>query len=231
MVWFHGGGWVGGELDWPEADWVARGLAARGVTTVSATYRKAVDGAHFPVPLDDAVTAWRNAAASGGDWVIGGASAGANLAAGTTLRMRDEGGPMPVGTVLAYPLLHPELPPSSAALDAALARMPAGGWVFSRDDAAGFTRNYEPTWSEPYPFPALGDLDDFPPTILPTAEFDTLRASSDAFRKLLPDARETVFAAAYHGFLNEPSVPAASAALDAIADWLLKSLSARSLRS
>lgn len=219
MLWLHGGGWVGGELDWPEADWVARGLADRGVTTVAATYRKAIDGARYPVPHDDAVAAWLGASKEG-RWVIGGASAGANLAAGTTLRMRDEGGPTPAGVVLAYPLLHPELPDASDELDASLARMPAGGWAFSREDAAGFTRNYEPTWSEPYAFPALASLDGFPPTFMPTAEFDTLRASSDAFAAMLADVTETVFAGTFHGFLNEPSVPAASVALDAIAAWV-----------
>lgn len=219
MVWFHGGGWVGGELDWPEADWVARGLAERGISTIAATYRKAVDGAHYPVPHDDAVAAW-TAATQTGDWVIGGASAGANLAAGTTLRMQDEGGTVPVGVVLAYPLLHPELPPFSAELEEALSRMPSSGWVFSRDDASGFTHNYEPTGSEPYAFPALAPLGDFPPTFMPTAEFDTLRASSDAFGEFLPDVTEMVLADAYHGFLNEPSVPAATMALDAIAEWI-----------
>ncbi len=44
LVWAHGGGFVAGDLDMPEADWVARTLAARGVTVVSIDYRLAGDG-------------------------------------------------------------------------------------------------------------------------------------------------------------------------------------------
>lgn len=230
LVWFHGGGWVGGELDWPEADWVASGLAVRGITVVSATYRKALGGVHYPVPLDDVVDVW-NASVGDGVWLIGGASAGANLAAGATLRMLHEGGRAPDGVVLAYPLLHPELPAFSDDLDATLARMPLGGWTFSRDDVRGFTSNYEPTLTDPYAFPALASLDGFPPTFMPTAEFDTLRASSDAFRDQLTDVTELVVPGTYHGFFNEPSLAAASDALDAIAKWCLRRPSARSPRS
>lgn len=220
LVWFHGGGWVGGELDWPEASWVASELVARGVDAVARTYRKAVDGVHYPVPLDDVVDAFLELATEDRPWFIGGASAGANLAAGATLRLRDEGKRMPAGVVLAYPLLHPQLPPMSAELTATLERMPADGWTFTPEMALGFTSNYEPTLSEPYAFPALARLDDFPPTFMPTAEFDALRASSDAFAEFLPDVTEMILAGTYHGFLNEPTVPAATMAIDAIAEWI-----------
>ena len=38
LVWAHGGGFAGGDLDMPEADWVSRALAARGITVVSVDY-------------------------------------------------------------------------------------------------------------------------------------------------------------------------------------------------
>ena len=38
LVWAHGGGFAAGDLDMPEADWVARSLAERGITVISVDY-------------------------------------------------------------------------------------------------------------------------------------------------------------------------------------------------
>ena len=60
LVWMHGGGFVAGNLDMPEADWTARELAWRaGAVVVSVDYRLCNDGVHFPVPHDDVVAAVR----------------------------------------------------------------------------------------------------------------------------------------------------------------------------
>src|SRR5687768_5806624 len=59
LVWAHGGGFVGGDLHMPEADWVARSLAARGVAVVSIDYRLVGDGAgRYPAGSDDVLAAW-----------------------------------------------------------------------------------------------------------------------------------------------------------------------------
>ncbi|MGR0219052.1 alpha/beta hydrolase [Agromyces sp. ZXT2-6] len=94
LAWAHGGGFAGGDLDMPEADWVARAFAARGVTVVSIDYRLAGDGCRYPAPSDDVLAAWRwtvaNADRLGVDparLLIGGASAGANLVTGAVLRL------------------------------------------------------------------------------------------------------------------------------------------------
>jgi acetyl esterase len=94
MMWAHGGGFAGGDLDMPEADWVARSLAASGVTVVSVDYRLVGDGCRYPAPSHDVLTAWLwaldNASELGIDparLAIGGASAGANLVTGAVLRM------------------------------------------------------------------------------------------------------------------------------------------------
>jgi acetyl esterase len=99
LVWAHGGGFAAGDLDMPEADWVARSLAARGVTVVSVDYRLVGDGCRYPAPSDDVLAAWRwtldHAAELGIDptrLAIGGASAGANLVTGAVLRMLGAGG-------------------------------------------------------------------------------------------------------------------------------------------
>ena len=58
LIWLHGGGFIGGDLDMREADWTAREICARaGAVVVSVDYRLAVDGVHYPVPHDDAVAA------------------------------------------------------------------------------------------------------------------------------------------------------------------------------
>jgi acetyl esterase/lipase len=98
LVWMHGGGFIGGHLDMPEADWVAREMVTRaGIVVVSVDYRLCTGGVAYPVPHDDVVAAMRwvrgNAAALGADGgriSIGGASAGATLAAYDDLRPSGE---------------------------------------------------------------------------------------------------------------------------------------------
>ena len=110
LFWIHGGGFVQGA---PEQDDRTSIAFARelGIVVVSASYRLAP--AHpFPAPLDDvhAALEWVVAQASTlgidpGRLAIGGASAGAGLAAGLTLRVRDEGRVHPVFQLLVYPML------------------------------------------------------------------------------------------------------------------------------
>ncbi len=60
LLWIHGGAFMFGDLDMPEADWTAREICARtGGVVVSVDYRLAVGGVHHPVPLDDCVAATR----------------------------------------------------------------------------------------------------------------------------------------------------------------------------
>ncbi|MEI5582901.1 MULTISPECIES: alpha/beta hydrolase [unclassified Agromyces] len=95
LVWAHGGGFVAGDLDMPEADSVARAVAARGIGVVSIDYRLAVDdAARYPAGSDDVLAAWRWTVEHAAELrldparlVIGGASAGANLVTGAVLRL------------------------------------------------------------------------------------------------------------------------------------------------
>ena len=60
LVWLHGGAFMFGDLDMPEADRTAREVCARaGAVVVSVDYRLAIGGVHYPVPLDDCVAAAR----------------------------------------------------------------------------------------------------------------------------------------------------------------------------
>ena len=108
LVFFHGGGWVIGDLD--SHDVVCRQLAHEGeLIVISVDYRLAPEH-KFPAAVDDAITAAKwiaaNAQQLGIDaarLIVGGDSAGGNLAAVVALAARDGNGPEIAGQVLIYP--------------------------------------------------------------------------------------------------------------------------------
>ncbi len=108
LVFFHGGGWVIGNLD--SHDVACRKLAHEGEMTVIAVDYRLAPEHKFPAAVEDAVTATQwiagNAAELGIDasrLVIGGDSAGGNLAAVVALSAREAGGPALAGQLLVYP--------------------------------------------------------------------------------------------------------------------------------
>ncbi|POX36796.1 alpha/beta hydrolase [Streptomyces sp. Ru73] len=221
FVWVHGGGWVTGDLDMPEADRTAREIAARsGATVVSIDYRKAVDGVAHPVPLDDVADAlaWirdhRRETGGGtgtgeGPLSVGGASAGANLAAGAVLRLRDATGWTPAHVVLVYPALHAVLPAPSARLSGMMAGIPRAARLV--DDYPRVFAQYlggPPDTADGYAAPALADLSGFPPTTVLNAEYDDLRPSGEAFTAALAvagtDVTQVLVRGTLHGFLTRP---------------------------
>src|ERR1700759_4091003 len=108
LVFFHGGGWVIGDLD--THDVVCRKLAHEAETIViSVDYRLAPEH-KFPAAAEDAITATKwvaaNAKSLGIDAAqlfVGGDSAGGNLTAVVALAARDGDGPKLAGQVLIYP--------------------------------------------------------------------------------------------------------------------------------
>ena len=108
LVFFHGGGWVIGDLD--SHDVVCRKLAHEAeLIVISVDYRLAPEH-KFPAAVDDAITATKwiagNAQRLGIDatrLMVGGDSAGGNLAAVVALSARDGNGPAIAGQVLIYP--------------------------------------------------------------------------------------------------------------------------------
>jgi acetyl esterase len=234
LVWLHGGGFIGGDLDMREADWTAREVCARaGAVVVSVDYRLAVDGVHYPVPHDDTVAAvtWvRDGAPAdlgidGTRISIGGASAGGNLTAGAALKLRDRDGWQPASLVLAYGAFHALTPPPSPWLAAALAELPP---VFQREPEAGspLHENYiggSLSAGDGYVFPAGAVLAGLCPTLVINAEYDELRASGEAFAAGLAlagvDVRQAMVPGLLHGFLNQPAeLEPVSRCLDLIAD-------------
>lgn len=222
LVWVHGGAFIGGHLDMPESNWVALELASRGIPVLAVDYVKCLGDVHFPEPSDDVLTAWRHALAYADELfgvppeavALGGASAGGNLTAGATARLRDAAEHGPAGLVLVYPVVHPNGPEASAEVDlgsphGALARNFAG-------PGEGL--------ADPHAFAALGPAEGFPPTMIVVCEHDDLRPSGEAFARQLDGARVAVSLRlerdADHGHINEPADPTALPTVEAIARWL-----------
>ena len=109
LAWYHGGGWVIGDLD--SADPTARHLCkGAGCVVVSVDYRLSPE-TRFPGAVEDcyAATVWAadNAASLGADasrLAVGGDSAGGNLAAAISLMAADRNGPAIVHQLLVYPV-------------------------------------------------------------------------------------------------------------------------------
>lgn len=238
LVWVHGGAFVFGDLDMPEAHWVGLVLAARGVLVLSVEYRKSLRGIHFPVPSDDVLAGWLWTVAHSEELGVapervhlGGSSAGGNLAAGVTKRLRDGAGPMPASLVLAYAVLHPSLPAPSDELQAALTRIqPVAS--FTPETVRGMSLQFagsEDTLSDPYAFAGNGDVSGQPPVYLLNSEGDALRASAELYAEQLQAAGVDVCIefepGTQHGQLNEPLTEGGQRSLERIANWLLATTS------
>lgn len=190
MVWFHGGGWVIGELD--AADGTCRALCTEGdAVVVSVDYRLAPEH-RFPAAVDDAWAATRwvadHAGAIGGDATriaVGGDSAGGNLAAVVAHLARDAGGPALCFQALVYPVT-----------DATCARPSmqanAHGYLLSTEGMEWFYGHYLGPGGDrrdPRVSPLLAaDLSGLPPAHVITAEFDPLRDQGRAYAEALAAA-------------------------------------------
>jgi acetyl esterase/lipase len=233
LVWLHGGGFIGGDLDMPEGDWTAREVcAAAGAVVVSVDYRLSVGGVCYPVPHDDTVAAVTWVRDRAGEFgidpariTIGGASAGANLTAGAALKLRDRDAWVPAALALVYPALHARVPSPSASLASLLAELPP---LFHEppQQANPLSENYlggSLSSADGYAFPAGAILDGLCPTLVLNAEYDHLRASGEAFTAALAlagvDVRQVTIPGMLHGFLNLPAdVEPVRRCLDLIAE-------------
>lgn len=232
LVWCHGGAWLGGGLDMPEADATAREICHRAeAVVVSVDYRLAVFGVHYPVPHDDVVAATRWAIAhaeelGAGRVVIGGASAGANLAAGVCLRLRDEGVPL-AGLMLLYPAVHPVMPAPTAELESKLEHLPRAA-AFAEPIFSAVVENYlgaPASEADGYAMAGVAELAGLPPVLVVNCEYDGLRASGETLSRQLAaagvDVDERCVEGVLHGHLNSPWLPAAQRTYAEMADWLV----------
>lgn len=234
FVWCHGGGWIEGDLDMPEADATAREVCDRsGAVVVSVDYRLATEGVYYPIPVDDVIAAWKWALEESPSWgaspsraVLGGASAGGNIAAGAALRVRDEGGPLPGSLILIYPALHADLP---GLTDEQRRKIGISEVVedLLRKGLALSIENYQGApvaEATPYVTPASGDLAGLPPTLVVVCEHDFLRVSGEHFALSLKTAgvphKLVMTPGVGHAHINSPWLAAAQDTYAEMAAWV-----------
>jgi acetyl esterase len=197
LVWAHGGGFVGGTLDFQEADGVAREVCARGnIAVVSVDYHLVDGKIAYPTLHREMAAAFQWAsqntsdiAAENASVFLGGGSAGANLTMGATLELRDDGKTLPDGLVIVYPLLHVPVP--APAQQADLSKVPQV-LRMSHEFAEWVIANYRGADPGLYTLIEGHDLHGLPPTLVIACEYDDLRGSADAFAEEARRAGVTV---------------------------------------
>lgn len=207
IVFYHGGGWVIGDLETHDAP--CRMLAqACNAVVVAVDYRLAPE-AKFPGPVNDAYTAleWvaSNAQALHIDpnkMAVAGDSAGANLATVMCIKSRDEGGPSVKHQLLIYPV-------TDGAMDTVSYTENGEGYMLSKDTMTWFFGHYadvsdrQNPWVSPIRAESLAGL---PSATVITAEFDPLRDEGEAYAAKLKAAGVNTllkrFDGQVHGFFT-----------------------------
>ena len=204
VVYFHGGGWVLGNIE--SYDPVCRALANRsGSLVVSVEYGLAPE-ATFPAAAEDAyaATLWiaQHAAELGGDGAriaVAGDSAGGNLAAVVAIMARDRATPTLAFQALIYPVTDFDLDTESYQEN-------AEGYLLTRDAMRWFWELYVPDAEQRLHQHAsplrAADLSGLPPALIITAEFDPLRDEGEAYAQRLADAGVQVAATRYGGMIH-----------------------------
>jgi acetyl esterase len=218
IAFFHGGGWVIGDLD--THDNMARALCLGARAVVVATDYRLAPEHPFPAAADDAVAAARWIAGHPGELggngrlAVAGDSAGGNLAAVVAQQLTRDGTPL-AGQLLIYPSVDAKGGYPSRAEN-------AKGYLLEQDSIDWFLGHYAGGWpdaKDPRLSPLYGNLSGLPPAIIVTAEFDPLRDEGEAYGKAMADAgaRADVrrYAGMIHGFFDLGAVsPAAQAAIE-----------------
>lgn len=189
LVFFHGGGFVAGDLN--TADTPLRAIANRcGCLTVSVAYRLAPENT-YPAAVDDAYAATKWVSVHANEWggdahrvAVAGDGAGGNLAAVVALMSRDRGGPPILFQVLIYPTLDASVTSSSTYLSA--------DPIVTPEARAAILGSYVPLThklTDPYISPIYAKtLKGLPAALIVTDEDDPARDEGDAYaRKLVTD--------------------------------------------
>ena len=230
LVYFHGGGWVTGDIDTHEG--ICRTLAnAAGCVVASVDYRCAPE-ATFPTAAEDAYAATRWVAAHARELgvdarriAVCGDSAGGNLAAAVALVARDRGGPALSFQALVYPI-------TDCDFDTPSYRENAEGYLLTREGMRWYWDQYVPNIGDrtnPYVAPLrAANLTGLPPALVITAGYDPLRDEGEAYAAKLAQAGVPVAHTRYPGMVHAffrftNTVDAARAAVAEVAAALKKS--------
>jgi len=208
LMYFHGGGWVFGDL--PMVDSICRTLAnGADCVVVSVDYRLAPEH-KFPTGVEDAyaATKWvsENAELLNGNpakIAVAGESAGGNLAAAVTLMVRDRSEFSLTYQLLIYPATQYHANTESF-------RNYGENYFLTADSINWFWHHYLPSPTDgqnPYASPLWAEnLHNLPPGLIVTAEYDPLRDEGEAYGDRLRDAGVNIKTIRYdgtiHAFIN-----------------------------
>lgn len=204
LVYFHGGGWVTGDL--ALVDSLCRALVNRAACAVlSVDYRLAPEHP-WPAGLEDCFAAVRWVAEHAGELglnsarlAVGGDSAGGNLAAAVCLKARDRGGPPIAFQALLCPILD-------CSFDTASYRENGEGYFLTAATMHWFWDQYlagRADGSDPAASPLrASDLTGLPPALIITAEFDPLRDEGEAYGARLEAAGVPVTVRRWEGQIH-----------------------------
>jgi acetyl esterase len=233
LVYYHGGGWVIGDLD--SHDVLCRQLSnASGAAVVSVDYRLAPEH-RFPAAVDDADAAlnWiaANAASLGIDGTrlaVGGDSAGGNLAAVAAIMARDQGGPALRLQLLIYPAVDFAAQSASYVSEANVLPLTDKAMIWFQDHYLGATKGQSAQHWRASPLRAASHAN-LPRAFILTAQHDVLRDEGDLYSNTLEAAGVGVgrvrFPGMIHGFITMGRiVPAADKAVAACAAALRKAM-------
>lgn len=221
LVFFHGGGWVIGDIETYTPTCVHMAETTRQIV-YSVDYRLAPEYP-FPAGLNDCYYATKHlmyhyekvAPQLAGDFTLIGDSAGANLAAAVSLRLRDNGEKLADRQILIYPALYWDHDEDTSIFDS----------VRTNGKDYGLTSKQIQEYMELY-VPDLElrktqdvaplmtkDYSDQPDTLILSAEYDPLRDEAETYSFLLEKSGNKTMQRrilkAPHGFLNYPDVTGA----------------------
>ncbi len=215
LLFFHGGGWVTGNIE--NYSGVCAALAkATGCLVASVDYRLAPEH-KFPRGLNDCYAAAQELLEKPGllgverdQITLIGDSAGGNLAAAVSLMARDRGGLLPARQILIYPAVYSDHTPASPFPSV---RENGTGYLLTSKRVEEYLQLYRSgpeDLQNPYLAPLLaGDFSGQPDTLVITAEYDPLRDEGEEYARRLAFAGNRVvlhrIPDALHGFFSLPA--------------------------
>ncbi len=226
LVWVHGGGWVFASID--THDRLGRELAAAGDVAVLLVDYALAPEAKFPAALYEVDALLRRVADEAAAWgvdgsrvLVGGDSAGGNLALAAAMLARDAGGARLAGVLAAYPVTDADFESPTYVEFAEGYGLTAAGMRAYWELYLG----HEADRFNPLAAPLRGDAGGLPPVFMPLAEIDVLRSEGELMAAKISAAGGRCEAPVYrgmaHGFLRQSgAVSGARRAVDECGAWL-----------